>query len=72
MSDGNPGPVPCLLEGYPAVVRLRGAPTTRPRIVWRHLQLALFLLRQGTVPDPARRAARLARLLDGLAFLLTP
>ena len=63
--------VPFLLNGYQAVAPPPGAPATRPRIAWRHLQLALFLLRQGTVPDPSRREARLARLLDGLAALLT-
>ena len=44
----------------------------RVLFICRNLQLALFLLRRGTVSDPARRAVRLARLLDGLAFLLTP
>jgi hypothetical protein len=63
---------PCIEEGYAAVAPVPGLPETRARIAWRHLQLALFLLRQGTVPDSARRAARLARLLDGLAFLLEP
>jgi hypothetical protein len=62
--------VPVLLDGYQAVAPLPGLPDTRARIAWRHLQLGLFLLRRGTLPDPARRAARLARLLDGLAFLL--
>ena len=64
--------VPLMLEGYQAVAPLPGLPETRARIAWHHIQLALFLLRQGTLPDPARRAARFARLLDGLAFLLDP
>jgi aminoglycoside phosphotransferase (APT) family kinase protein len=62
--------VPFLLDGYQAVAPLPGLPDTRARIAWRHLQLGLFLLRRGTLPDPTRRVARLARLLDGLAFLL--
>jgi aminoglycoside phosphotransferase (APT) family kinase protein len=64
--------VPLMLDGYQAVAPVPGLPDTRARIAWRHLQLGLFLLRRGTLPDPAQRAARLARLLDGLAFLLDP
>jgi Ser/Thr protein kinase RdoA (MazF antagonist) len=62
--------VPCMLEGY-----RQASPTTRdevtePRILWRHLQLALWLM--GREPQPGRSWAErpLAMFIGIMRFFL--
>jgi Ser/Thr protein kinase RdoA (MazF antagonist) len=62
--------VPSMLEGYRSVTPLDGEETTEARILWRHLQLSLFLLRRKPQPDRSWAERPLAMLLDVFRFLL--
>ncbi len=59
--------VPSMLEGYRAVVPLDDV---EARILWRHLQLSLYLLRRGPQPGRSWAERPLGMLLDVMRFLL--
>jgi hypothetical protein len=62
--------VPWMLAGYRQVAPLDGDETAEARILWRHLQLALFLLRRGPVPGRAWAERPLAMLLEIMRFAI--
>ena len=66
------GAVPFILSGYRELAPLPGDETAEARILWRHLQIALYLL--GRPPQPglswAERPA--AMILEILRFFLDP
>ncbi len=64
------GAVPFLLEGYRAIAPLDGDDTAEARILWRHLQLALYLLQREPQPDRAWAERPMAMLLEIMRFLV--
>lgn len=62
--------VPCMLEGYRSVAPLDGDETAEARILWRHLQLSLYLLRREPQPGRSWAERPLAMLLDVMRFSL--
>lgn len=62
--------VPFMLEGYRAVGSPEDNETIEARILWRHLQLSLFLLRREPQPGRSWAERPLAMLLDVMRFLL--
>jgi aminoglycoside phosphotransferase (APT) family kinase protein len=62
--------VPLMLEGYRTLARLDDDATAEARIVWHHLQLAIFGLRHGRRHGSAWTAERIARLQNDLDLLL--
>ena len=64
--------VPYMLDGY----RKAGPPDEgdglEARILWRHLQLSLYLLRRGPQPGRSWAERPLAMLLDVMRFVLDP
>ena len=64
--------VPPMLEGYRSVAPLEGDGTAEARILWRHLQLSLYLLRRGPQPGRSWAERPLAMLLDVMRFMLDP
>jgi aminoglycoside phosphotransferase (APT) family kinase protein len=61
---------PWLLAGYRTVAPVENDETAEARILWRHLQLALYLLRRGPQPDHSWAERPLAMLLEIMRFLL--
>jgi hypothetical protein len=62
--------VPCMLEGYRGVAPRDGDETVEARILWRHLQLGLYLLRRGPQPRRSWAERPLGMLVDVTRFLL--
>jgi aminoglycoside phosphotransferase (APT) family kinase protein len=60
--------VPSMLEGYRAVAPLDDG--VEARILWRHLQLSLYLLRRDPQPGRSWAERPLGMLLDIMRFLL--
>lgn len=62
--------VPFLLAGYRAVRPLDADATAEARIVWRHLQIALWLARRGPQPGLSWGEQPLGMLVEVLRFFL--
>lgn len=62
--------VPAMLEGYRAVAPLEGDETAEARILWRHLQLSLYLMRRGPQPGKSWAERPLGMFLDVVRFML--
>lgn len=62
--------VPFLLAGYRAVRPLDADATAEARIVWRHLQIALWLARRGPQPGLSWGEQPLSMLVEVLRFFL--
>ena len=62
--------VPFMLEGYRVVAPLDGDETVEARILWRHLQLSLYLLRREPQPGRSWAERPLSMLLEVMRFLL--
>ena len=60
--------VPFLLEGHRAVAPVDGDETAEARILWRHLQLALYLLRRPPQPGRSWAERPVAMLVEILRF----
>jgi aminoglycoside phosphotransferase (APT) family kinase protein len=60
--------VPAMLQGYRAVAPLQSG--VEARILWRHLQLSLYLLRRDPQPGYSWAERPLGMLLDVMRFLL--
>jgi aminoglycoside phosphotransferase (APT) family kinase protein len=60
--------VPSMLEGYRAIVSLEEG--VEARILWRHLQLSLYLLRREPQPGRSWAERPLGMLLEVMRFLL--
>lgn len=61
---------PLLLQGHRDVAPLEGDETAEARILWRHLQLALFLLRREPQPGRSWAERPAAMLLEIMRFFL--
>src|SRR5439155_20941563 len=64
--------VPHMLAGHREVAPLDGDETMEARVVWRHLQLALWSLPKGAVPGRSWGERPLAMLLEVLRFFADP
>lgn len=64
--------VPFMLEGHREVAPLDADDTAEARIVWRHLQLALWALPKGAVPGRSWAERPMAMLLEVLRFFADP
>lgn len=64
--------VPSMLEGYGAVVSIEGGENVEARILWRHLQLSLYLMRREPQPGRSWAERPLGMLLDVMRFSLAP
>jgi aminoglycoside phosphotransferase (APT) family kinase protein len=62
--------VPSMLEGYAEVGPFEEAENVEARILWRHLQLSLYLLRRDPQPGRSWAERPLAMLLDVMRFSL--
>jgi aminoglycoside phosphotransferase (APT) family kinase protein len=62
--------VPSMLEGYRGVVPPEGDETVEARILWRHLQLSLYVLRRDPQPGRSWAERPLGMLVDVTRFLL--
>src|SRR5215213_600132 len=62
--------VPLLLQGYRAAGALLGEAAIEARILWRHLQLALLVLRRGPMPGRSWAERPLAMLLEIMRFMI--
>lgn len=62
--------VPLLLQGYREVAALEHDATAEARILWRHLQLALLVLRRGPTPGRSWAERPLAMLLEIMRFMI--
>jgi aminoglycoside phosphotransferase (APT) family kinase protein len=62
--------VPSMLEGYREVAPPGDHETVEARILWRHLQLALYLLRRDPQPGRSWAERPLGMLVDVTRFLL--
>ena len=62
--------VPFMLEGYREVAQPDGEETVEARILWRHLQLGLYLLRRGPQPGRSWAERPFGMLLDVMRFLM--
>ena len=62
--------VPFLLSGYRAVRPLDADATAEARIVWRHLQIALWLARRGPQSGLSWGDQPLGMLVEVLRFFL--
>ena len=62
--------VPSMLEGYRRIAPLDDDETAEARILWRHVQLSLYLMRRGPQPGRSWAERPLAMLLDVMRFLL--
>ena len=60
--------VPSMLEGYRAVEPLEDG--VEARILWRHLQLSLYLMRRDPQPGHSWAERPLGMILDVMRFLL--
>jgi aminoglycoside phosphotransferase (APT) family kinase protein len=61
--------VPSLLQGYRAAGALPEEASIEARILWRHLQLALLVLRRGPMPGRSWAERPLAMLLEIVRFM---
>ena len=64
--------VPAMLEGYGTVTPFAEEENVEARILWRHLQLSLYLLRREPQPGRSWAERPLAMLLDVIRFSLDP
>src|SRR5262249_19074523 len=64
--------VPFMLAGHREIAPLDADQTAEARIVWRHLQLALWSLPRGAVPSRSWAERPLAMLLEVLRFFADP
>lgn len=64
------GVVPSMLAGYREVAPLPSDNTAEARILWRHLQIALFLLGRPPLPEQSWAERPLGVLLETLRFLI--
>jgi aminoglycoside phosphotransferase (APT) family kinase protein len=62
--------VPAMLEGYRAVAPLDRDETAEARILWRHLQLSLYLMRREPQPGLSWAERPLGMFMDTVRFLL--
>jgi aminoglycoside phosphotransferase (APT) family kinase protein len=62
--------VPFMLEGHREIAPLDGDETAEARILWRHLHIALWLMRRGPQPTHSWAERPLAMLLEIMRFLL--
>ena len=62
--------VPDMLDGYRAVGPLEGDGAAEARILWRHLQLSLYLMRRGPQPGRSWAERPLGMFVDVVRFLL--
>ena len=62
--------VPFMLEGHREIAPLDGDETAEARILWRHLQLAIWLLRREPQPAHSWAERPLAMFLEIMRFLL--
>ena len=62
--------VPCMLEGYRGGAPPDGDETVEARILWRHLQLGLYLLRREPQPGRSWAERPLGMMVDVMRFLL--
>jgi aminoglycoside phosphotransferase (APT) family kinase protein len=62
--------VPLMLQGYREVAALDHAATAEARILWRHLQLAMLVLRRGPMPGRSWAERPLAMLLEIMRFMI--
>lgn len=62
--------VPAMLEGYGTVAPFDGDENVEARILWRHLQLSLYLLRREPQPGRSWAERPLGMLLDVMRFSL--
>ncbi len=62
--------VPFVLAGYRAVAPLDNDSAAEARIIWHHVQLALYFIRPDRDPPRAQAAARIRRLLAELSRFL--
>jgi aminoglycoside phosphotransferase (APT) family kinase protein len=62
--------VPFMLEGYRSVSPLEGDETGEARILWRHLQLALYLLGRAPMPGWSWAEQPLPMLLEVMRFFV--
>ncbi len=62
--------VPAMLEGYGTVAEFAERQNVEARILWRHLQLSLYLLRREPQPGRSWAERPLGMLLDVMRFLL--
>lgn len=61
---------PWLLAGHREVAPLDNDETAEARVLWRHLQLALLVLRRGPLPERSWAERPLAMLLEIMRFLI--
>ena len=61
---------PWLLAGHREVALLDNDETAEARVPWRHLQLALLVLRRGPLPGRSWAERPLAMLLEIMRFLI--
>jgi aminoglycoside phosphotransferase (APT) family kinase protein len=64
--------VPPMLDGYRGVARIDEGDGMEARIIWRHLQLSLYLLQRDPQPGRSWAERPLAMLLDVMRFSLHP
>jgi aminoglycoside phosphotransferase (APT) family kinase protein len=62
--------VPLMLQGYREVAALDNEATAEARILWRHLQLALLVLRRSPLPGRSWAERPLAMLLEIMRFMI--
>jgi aminoglycoside phosphotransferase (APT) family kinase protein len=62
--------VPLMLQGYREVAALDDEATAEARILWRHLQLALLVLRRSPLPGRSWAERPLAMLLEIMRFMI--
>jgi hypothetical protein len=65
------GAVPFMLDGHRELAPLDEDTTAEGRIVWRHLQLGLWLARRGPQPGRSWAERPLGMLLETLRFFAT-
>ncbi len=62
--------VPFMLEGYRKIAPVEDEESAEARILWRHLQLSLYLLRREPQPGRSWAERPLSMLLEVMRFLL--
>jgi aminoglycoside phosphotransferase (APT) family kinase protein len=62
--------VPAMLEGYQGVAPIEDLPSFTARILWRQIQVALFLLQREPQPNRSWAERPIGALLDIMRFLL--
>ena len=64
--------VPFMLEGHREITPLDGDETAEARILWRHVQVAIWLMQRGPQPTHSWAERPLAMFLEIIRFLLDP